>query len=208
MRWLLHVLSVTDWEKQYQTGETPWDKGQPAPPLLELFDRGLPGGWEKGAVLAPGCGLGHDVREIARRGYQVVGVDISPTAVERARQLPAAGTETFELGNLFDPAWQAGRKFSGWWEHTCFCAIPPDLRAAYAEAAGNLVEKDGLLAGVFYLTPNGPGEKNVGPPFNTSVEEIEGLLAPWFEKIDGWVPSRCYPGREGQEWLALFRRRA
>jgi len=198
---------MTDWEKQYLIGDTPWDKGRAAPPLLELLDKGLPAGWEKGRILAPGCGLGHDVRELAARGVQVVGLDISPTAIQRANAYPKMGAESFELGDFLDPGWQKGRKFSGWWEHTCFCAIQPAQRPAYAAAAGALVEKGGLLAGVFYLTPNGPGEEDEGPPFNVSITEIEGLLAPWFEKIDGWVPTRSYPGREGQEWVGVFCRR-
>jgi hypothetical protein len=40
------------------------------------------------------------------------------------------------------------------------------------------------------------------------VEELERLFAPWFETVAGWVPDRAYPGREGREWLAIFRKTA
>ena len=64
----------------------------------------------------------------------------------------------------------------------------------------------GVLAGVFYLTPNDPGEDESGPPFKVSIEEIDGLFSPWFERIDGWVPQAAYPGREGREWIGIFRK--
>ncbi|MFT3991249.1 MAG: methyltransferase domain-containing protein [Luteolibacter sp.] len=197
---------MTNWELQYQAGETPWDKGRAAPPLLEMLERGLLDEWADREILVPGCGVGHDVRVLATRGFRPVGLDISPTAVKQAAAFPKAGAETYELGDFLKAAWQDGKSFAGWWEHTCFCAIPPVLRADYAKAAGKLIESGGLLAGVFYLTPNDLGEEDDGPPFNASIEEIRGLFTPWFDFLDGWVPENTYPGREGREWMGLFRR--
>lgn len=49
-------------------------------------------------VLDAGCGMGRVGRELARRGYEVVGVDNDPDMLERAR---ANGTEaTWVLGDL------------------------------------------------------------------------------------------------------------
>ena len=41
-----------------------------------------------GDVLVPGCGSGHDVRAIAAASpiAQVVGLDVAPSALDRARQ--------------------------------------------------------------------------------------------------------------------------
>ena len=201
-----NVLCMTDWDERYRTGDTPWDKGQPAPPLLELFERVDLGNWGAGPVLVPGCGLGYDVRALAGIGLAALGLDISEIAVERARGFSAVGNESYELGDFLDPDWRAGRGFSAIWEHTCFCAIDPGQRAAYAQAVAGLLEKGGLLAGVFFLTPHDPGEESSGPPFGTSIEELENWFSPWFERVDGWVPQRAYPGREGREWIGLFRK--
>jgi methyl halide transferase len=197
---------MTDWDERYREGDTPWEKGAPAPPLLELLEGrgvGILGG---GPVLVPGCGLGHDVRAIAERGLPVVGVDLSPTAISRAEALAAVGAESYEVADFLDPGWQAGRRFSAIWEHTCFCAIDPSQRPAYAAAVAELLLPGGVLAGVFFLNPWDPGESCEGPPFPTTVAEVEALLSQNFEKIDGWSPQRAYPGREGREWIGLFRR--
>jgi SAM-dependent methyltransferase len=163
--------------------------------------------WLGGPVLVPGCGSGHDVRALADAGVSAHGLDLSPTAVERARAISNSGPLSYEAGDFLDPAWREGRSFAAIWEHTCFCAIQPEQRRAYAEAAAALLPPGGVLAGVFYLTPHDPGEdEDSGPPFKVSVEELDETFAPWFERIDGWVPERAYPGREGREWIGIFRR--
>lgn len=197
---------MTDWDERYRAGDTPWEKGQAAPPLLELFGRIDLETWGNGPVLVPGCGLGHDVRALAEAGLAAVGLDLSEVAIERARAFPVVGRESFEMGNFLDSEWRLGRKFTAIWEHTCFCAIDPSDRQSYAESVASLLDDGGLLAGVFFLTPFDPGEESPGPPFATSIQELENLFSPWFERIDGWVPQRAYPGREGREWIGLFRK--
>jgi SAM-dependent methyltransferase len=197
---------MTDWESRYQAGDTPWEKGLAAPPLGELLSRIEPAIWGKGPIMVPGCGYGHDVREIAKLGVEVLGVDLSPSAITKAREFPAVGSESYELGDFLDPEWRAGRTFSAIWEHTCFCAIDPADRPRYAEAAAGCLAEGGLLAGVFFLTPFDPGEESAGPPFAADINEIDGYFSPWFERSEAWVPSQSYPGREGREWIALFRK--
>lgn len=196
-----------DWERCYQEGETPWDKGSAAPPLDEVVERFGVSPWGGGPVLVPGCGAGHDVRRIAELGVQVHGLDIAPSAVEMARNATSDPAVTFELGDFLDAGWAAGRTFAAIWEHTCFCAIEPSHRDRYAESAAAVLAPGSVLAGVFYLTPHDPGETDDGPPFMTTIGELETRFAPWFEKVAGWVPSRAYPGREGREWIGIFRRR-
>ena len=195
-----------DWEAWYRDRNTPWDKGAPAPPLLELIDRKGAELFGSGPVLVPGCGYGHDVRALARLDLPVLGLDLSETAVCETRRMDSAGQETYEVGDFLDPGWQRGRVFSAIWEHTCFCAIDPSLRDDYARAAACVLPSGGILAGVFYLTPHDPGVIHEGPPFASTIDEIETRLGPWFERVDAWVPDHAYPGREGREWLAVFRR--
>ena len=199
---------MTDWESRYQSGDMPWEKGQSAPPLKELLEKRPAVDWGSGPVLVPGCGLGHDVRALGVLGLPVVGLDLSLTAVERARAFLKTGEESYELGDFLDPAWREGREFSAVWEHTCFCAIEPADRGRYAEAMADCLPVGGLLAGVFFLNPYDPGEEACGPPFGVTVTELEAWFHPWFERVDGWVPHGAFPGREEREWLGLFRRLA
>lgn len=199
---------MTDWEARYRLGDTPWEKGAPAPPLIELLSRWNPEpAWAGGPVLVPGCGFGHDVREIARGGVPVTGLDLSAAAVEGAGRFERTGSESYLQADLFDRSWWPEEGFGGWWEHTCFCAIDPADRPRYAESAGMLVRPGGWLCGVFFLTPNDPGDEGHGPPFEATREEIQERLSPWFDFVEGWVPANGYPGRQGREWLAIFRRR-
>ena len=197
---------MTDWNQRYELGDTPWEKGHAAPPLLELLEKMDPFIWGDGPVLVPGCGAGHDVRLISALGLETIGLDLAPLALAKANELSKTGKESYELGDFLDPAWRKGKTFSAIWEHTCYCAIHPSCRPDYAAACIDLIAPGGHLIGVFFLTPNDPGEEDVGPPFNASIEELDARFAPEFERIDSWVPNRCYPGREGKEWVAIYRR--
>ncbi len=70
-------------EESYVSGDAPWDSGVPSAELVRVLDAGsLPGT----TVLELGCGTGTNAIEFARRGYRVTAVDLSSTAVKRARE--------------------------------------------------------------------------------------------------------------------------
>lgn len=197
---------MTDWNQRYLADDTPWEKGSPAPPLLQLLERKDNEIWGEGTILVPGCGTGHDVRALAREGMQILGVDLAEEAIARAEAHPEVGKESYQLGDFLSADWREGKSFSAIWEHTCFCAIDPSHRPDYAKACAALVEPGGHLIGVFFLTPHDPGEETQGPPFGTSIEELDTHFCPWFQRIDSCVPVNAYPGREGREWLAIYQR--
>jgi len=153
---------MRDWEQCYQDGRTPWDRGDAAPPLLETIARHGVDLWGTGTVLVPGCGLGHDVRALAAAGVPVVGLDLAPTAVAKARELPAAAGEAYEVGDFLDPAWREARRFTAIWEHTCFCAIDPALRPRYPEAAADLLDPGTGAVRVVQFEATQPGGGGAG----------------------------------------------
>lgn len=198
---------MTDWEQQYRLGDTPWDKGAPSPPLVDWLTRSP----VLGDVLVPGCGLGHDVRALAAQDngadeLHVTGLDFSHSAVRAAEVIARAGDETYLVGDLFDlPAALRG-KFDWVVEHTCFCAIDPHRRPDYVSAVHAALKPDGRLLAVFYLYPNDPGEERTGPPFETSLGELDTLFSSKFEKVDEYLPTHSYLGREGREWVQLLKK--
>lgn len=198
---------MIDWNKRYQAGDTPWEKGAPAPPLLELLEKKTRAIWGDGTVLAPGCGTGHDVRALAAAGFTVLGLDLATEAIRRAEAQPPAGSETYTLADFLDPAWRSGKSFSAIWEHTCYCAIDPSMRSAYATACAELIPSGGRLIGVFFLTPYDPGEAHEGPPHPATIAELDELFSENFAREDAWIPGKAYPGREGREWIAIYRRK-
>jgi SAM-dependent methyltransferase len=180
----------------------PWDKGHPAPPLVEWIEARP--GLLQGRILVPGSGRGHDVRALAALpGVSgVTGLDVSPSAVNLANQVPRAGVEEHRVGDLFDlPAEDRGA-YDWVWEHTCFCAIDPARRDEYVRAVHGALKPGGGFLAVFYLDPyddeHRPGG---GPPHGSSLEELESRFVEpgLFVIAESYVPSRSYPGREGLE---------
>lgn len=198
---------MTDWNERYRNGDTPWEKGAPAPPLLEILEKADLEIWGGGTVLVPGCGTGHDVRALAARSLPALGLDLAEEAFRRAHSHPKVSTESYEVGDFLDAIWREGKSFSAIWEHTCFCAIDPVRRVDYAQACAELIVPGGCLIGVFFLAPYDPGEEWTGPPFPAEIDELDSHFSPWFERETAWVPESAYPGREGREWLAVYRRK-
>ena len=191
---------TTDWEACYCAGQTPWDKGAAAPPLLEWLagpSRGL-----AGDVLVPGCGFGHDVRAIAATGHarRVVGLDLSGAAVARSRAFPAAGGETYVEGDLFTLPLAWNGRFDWVFEHTCFCAIDPARRAEYVRTVADALRPDGQLLAIFL--PASVGARRITPtrgrphlsarPYRNWTRCLPGVSA-W--SISGHPPGRFPAGR-------------
>lgn len=190
----------TEWEALYEAGDTGWDLGGPAPGLSDFLAAN--GGLEKGVVVTPGCGRGHDTRALAEAGWSAVGLDISPSAVAIARSLTRPGLPaTFQVADFLAP----DPVVNGDWlfEHTLFCALPPALRDAYVAAAERTVREGGNYLSLNYLQPSGDS----GPPFPVSVAELLARFDPGFELIRSWIP-RSTASRAGRERMFWWRRRA
>ena len=190
---------MTDWNRRYEDRDTPWDEGAAHPVLAGMLTHGA----LTGRVLVPGCGTGHDVRELARRGLTVVGLDIAPLALERARAHAAAGSETYEQGDFFLLPPSLRGSFDGVFEHTCFCAIDPSRRADYVDAVLAVLRPGGRLLAVFFADPDNDGE---GPPFGCTAAELDGLFGGRFRLLEEHREIPTYPQREGRELLRLYQR--
>lgn len=188
----------TDWESRYLEKQTPWDRGAAHPWLSTFRARsGCPV-----RVLVPGCGLGHDLRELSRifPDGEIVGVDASPTALQQASALGVPANARFQLADVL--ALPGDQSFDVVWEHTLFCAIDPDQRDAYRDMIRRVLKPGGILFGAFFLTMP---QDEAGPPFNCPPEEF----AQRFAKENGFRIHRkllmpvTYPGREGEEWAVI-----
>jgi len=190
-----------DWEKRYQAGDMPWEKGAPSPGLVEYLHHNPP---LLGKILVPGCGFGHDVRAIAREDNEVIGTDIAPSAIQRAEAFRKAHRERYLIANLFDLPAELRGGFNWVWEHTLFCAIDPAMRPQYVQSAAAALKPEGHLLAVFYLDP---GNEEEGPPFGTSLGELDALFGGAFVLEREWMPGSTYTGREGREWMRLLKKK-
>jgi SAM-dependent methyltransferase len=66
----------------YQARSAPWVIGEPQPAIVDLERTGV----IRGKVLDVGCGAGEHTILLTRLGYDVLGVDFSPHAIEQARE--------------------------------------------------------------------------------------------------------------------------
>ena len=194
----------TNWEQAYIDGTTPWEKGEPAPPLLEFLESNSP----PPRILVPGCGFGHDVRALATAGEsEVIGFDISATALAGARKFQTAGNESYVLGDLFDLPAELRANFDMVFEHTCLSALPPKLRGGYVDAFHQALKPGGKVLAIFFLSPWDEGETPQPPPYGVTAEELDAMFSEKFELEKEWVPTQHYPGREGRELMRLLRRK-
>ncbi len=194
-------LDAAAWDARWAGGDTPWDMGGPAPPLVGALARGLVA--PPGRALAVGCGAGHDARHVAAAGFDVTAIDIAPQALERARALTPPGTPriAFVLADLFALPPEL-RDFDVVIEHTCFCAIDPGLRDAWVDAVADALRPGGLLLGLFFVF-----ESETGPPFGATEEELRTRLGRRFEVLEGARPPDSHPARAARDFLVLARRR-
>jgi 2-polyprenyl-3-methyl-5-hydroxy-6-metoxy-1,4-benzoquinol methylase len=95
------------WEAIYASrseqllGCLPWESERPVRALVELFDRP---GFDPPTALELGCGDGVNAVYMASRGCRVTAVDVSPSALEMAREKQrSAGVEIeFIEGDVFE----------------------------------------------------------------------------------------------------------
>jgi len=187
------------WETRYQTGDMPWEKGEPSPGLVDFLKAHpeLP----KGTVCVPGCGTGHDVRAWAAAGFDAYGFDITPSAIKLAREkTAAAGLEAqFQQSDFLRD--KPPLQFDWLFEHTLFCAIQPNQRDDYVHAVLRWLKPNGYYLAVNYLIPD-----EDGPPFGTTREEQLKRFSNYFELLEDWVP-RSYTNRTGLERMLWWSRR-
>ena len=192
-------MSETDWEGRYQSGDMPWEKGEPSPGLVDFLAAHpeLP----RGNVLVPGCGTGHDARTWARAGFTVTGCDLAPSAIKLSRertQVAGLKAEFVQTDFLAD---SPARPFDWLFEHTLFCAIDLARRDDYVQAVLRWLKPGGDYLAVNYFIPD-----TDGPPFGTTRDEIWERFSPHFTLREEWVP-RSYPNRTGLERMFWWRRK-
>lgn len=76
------TVPVRDWDALYRQGTPPWDAGRPHAELARVIEEAV---IPRGSALEIGCGSGADAIFLARHGFDVTAVDVSPIAIERAR---------------------------------------------------------------------------------------------------------------------------
>lgn len=176
---------MRDWHANYQEGDTPWDRGQCSPLLLSwLQDQENS---TARAALVPGCGRGHEVVELAQRGFRVTGLDIVSQALEECQENLSSRGLKASLENADVLHWQASRPFDLIYEQTCLCAIDPQFWRSYEQQLRRWIDPGGTLLIAFMQT----GQSG-GPPFDCPLQEMRALFGDWH-----WSPTFLRVDRAG-----------
>ena len=144
------------------------------------------------SVLDAGCGTGRVAIELDRRGYPVVGVDLDPDMVDRARRkAPAvvfevADLATIDLGRRFDVVLMAGNVL-------LFCR-PPDQPAIVRRLAAHVEEETGRLVAGFSI-----GDRLRLAAYDAMAEEAGLVLA------DRWATWSRDPFTGGSYAVSVHR---
>jgi SAM-dependent methyltransferase len=148
------------WNSAYDNDTAPWIIGEPQPAILALERGGRIGG----RVLDPGSGAGEHTIALTARGYDVLGVDLSPSAVAYARRnaaakgVPNARFEVVDMVALADSAGHTLGSFDTIVDSALFHVFLEDdeARASYVRALHMLCEPGGYVY-VLALSDTEPG---------------------------------------------------
>lgn len=178
------------WQRRFESGETPWDRGKAGPQLQRWLADGTIGA-DAGTIAVPGCGSGHEVTLLAAAGCRVVAIDYAPAAVAITRQrLQSLGLQA-EVAQADVLSWQPAAPLDAVYEQTCLCALHPDRWHAYAARLHGWLRPGGRLFALFMQSARDGGADGFieGPPYHCHIHGMRAL----FPEPDWEWPRPPYP---------------
>ena len=143
-------------------------------------------------VFVPLCGKTLDMLWLDEQGYAVLGVELSPLAIEsffkenarRVRCIPAgvfarwtSGSLEILCGDIFDLTPEDLGGATAVYDRASLIALPPGMRASYAAHMAGLLSSASRM---LLITLEYPEGEMAGPPFSVGEREVRGLYQDWF----------------------------
>jgi len=191
-----------NWNERYAGGETPWDSGKRETNLVEAVQAGV---IKPGRTLEVGCGTGTNALFLAQQGFDVLGVDLSSLAIEKARAKPANSLCRFEVLD-FLAAMPAGGPFDIVFDRGCFHVFDEaEERTRFAARVAELLAPGGQWLSLIGSTEGGP--RDVGPP-RRSARDVMAAIEPALELLELRSIHFVVEGLgQPKAWRCLSRRR-
>lgn len=192
------------WDERFAAGFTPWDARGVPPAFRRWLESARPGAGVR--LLIPGCGSAYEAAALDARGVDVLAIDYSPQAIERARgQLPPPlADRVLRQADFF--AFDAA-PFDIVYERAFLAALPPRLWPAWAQRCAQLLQPGGALIGLFFIDDAAPEDRR-GPPFAIRRAELDRLLTADFDLAQDLevAPAESLPVFAGRERWQHWRR--
>src|SRR5258708_3333748 len=169
-----------DMYTQNRPNTLPWNAGGPDSDLVRLVNNGtIP----VGQALDIGTGPGHDAVFLIQHGFNVIGIDISPTAVVLARDNASkAGLfGYFQQGDIRDIPVE-GHFIDCAYDRGCFHVLEAPYRPKAISEIHRVLHKRGL----FLLKVFSDKEPGTDGPSRFTRQELDDLFSPLFKILKGW----------------------
>ncbi len=191
-------------KKRYESGDTPWDIGKPDFNLIQTVTTMA---LKPCKALDIGCGTGGNSIWLSQKNFQVIGIDISEIAIQKAIEKASKSNVkcTFIVIDFLTNKIE-GAPFGFVFDRGCFHSLGSyEERKRFAENVAAHLEEDGL-----WLSLVGSADEqrqSPGPPRRTA-RDIVNSVEPYFE-IHSLVSSHFGSNRPDppKAWVCLMRKR-
>jgi thiopurine S-methyltransferase len=173
------------WHARWEQNQIGFHLEQINPHLERFWDElGLAAGE---GVFVPLCGKSRDLRWLAARGHPVLGIEISPLAVEAFFVEQGLAAEPFRLGrhaglrhgeirvlcgDFFALSAADLQGIVGVYDRASLIALPPPMRGRYVEHLAAILP---AAARTLLVTLEYPEAEMDGPPFSVREREVHAL---------------------------------
>ncbi|GAA1469801.1 class I SAM-dependent methyltransferase [Nocardiopsis exhalans] len=189
---------MTNYARMYRLGFTPWERYGPAAgaQLRCWLERESTEREGPGRALDIGCGRGQFTPELVNHGWETVGVDLVPAAVEAARERGPAEA-TYVVGDAANLSPDLG-KFDLFLDIGCFQGLGQAQQSALARGATALANPGATLLmlafgdSLFRRMVEGVSQTEVEAAFQPSEWELRDVEAASTEGL-GFPMNRTNP---------------
>ena len=177
-------MDYDDWRSRWHEGKIGFHLGEPHAGLREFSDRLLD---EPGRVLVPLCGKAVDLRYLAERGHEVVGIEFVEKAARDffdEQSLPcerrdgdhpvyAGGSIEIHVADVFTISNEDVGSIDAVYDRAALIALPEDQRGVYAGRLMRWLRPGGRM---LLVTLAYDQARMSGPPFSVPDDDVHRLF--------------------------------
>lgn len=177
------IYSENSWE------EIPWNFKRLPETIRDYVESGR---IKPCRALDVGCGVGNYSNWLSENGFIVTGIDLSPKAINLAKDKYQNKNLKFVCGDIFDKNILTNQKFDFIFDWQVLHHIFPENREEYAKRISKLLNKNGIYISVCFseVSPQFGGEGKYRKTFFdtelyfSSEDEIKTLFEKYFNIIE------------------------